>query len=208
MLFIFGEQVHGQSLEAGERYCGVCRRNTRFAHITETNYFCVFGIRLVPIEKVANYYQCRECDSAYDQHGEVPTQVPVVQRVLTYLLLGYGKAEHVELAQEICEKITGFEFETAEYLRLKRELDAGAEDLFETLKREARHINNPGTHQIVQAAFLMTHALCEIQHEDRVRINLIGNALGTSLQYVQNAIETVREHRYYGVHRLLPTQAT
>ena len=204
--FVFGERIHGASLDAGERACPVCRRQTPFVHIIETNYFCIFGLRLLPIEKIANYYQCAECGNSFDKDAQAPTHVPLVKQVLAYILAGYGMTEHTEVAQEICLKISGFELTHGELVEAIRVLDSGKEELFDILGGHAPNINAHGAHQIIQAAFLMTHVCCEIQYEDRLRINLMGNALGVSLEFVQATIEDVREKKYYGVHRLIPTR--
>ena len=49
----------------------------------------------------------------------------------------------------------------------------------------------------------MTYVCCEMQHEDRVRINLIGDALGTSTEFVEAVMNHVRSQSYYGVRRCL-----
>lgn len=204
-LIVFGERVHGASLDAGEKACPVCHRRTRFAHVVETNYFCVFGLRLLPIQKVANYYQCSECGNPFDEHIDVPTQIPLIGYVLAYLMAGYGVSEHKEVAREVCRKISGFDLTDRELIEAMRNIDAAKQNVFELLRRRAMSINAHGALHVVQAAFLMTHVCCEMQHADRVRINLIGNALGVSLEFVKAAIESVREQKYFGVHRLLPS---
>ncbi|HKI75504.1 MAG TPA: hypothetical protein VJ998_12700 [Pseudomonadales bacterium] len=205
MFFVFGERVHGASLDAGERLCPICRRSTHFAHIVETNYFCIFGLRLLPVEKVANYYQCSECGNPFDRNVDVPNQVSMIAQVLAYILAGYGMTAHQDVAAEVCRKVSGFDISHGELAAAIRSLASGRENLFDLLKAGAQGINATGAHQIVQAAFLMTHVCCEIQYEDRLRINLIGNAVGISLAFVEMAVEAVREKKYYGVHRLLGT---
>ena len=137
---------------------------------------------------------------------DVPAQVPLIKQVLAYILAGYGMTEHKEVAREISRKISGFELTDRELIDAIRSVSGGKHDIFELLRGRAMTINAHGARQVVQAAFLMTHVCCEIQYEDRLRINLIGNALGTSLAFVQSAIESVREQKYFGVHRLLPTR--
>lgn len=207
MFFLFGERVHGAVLDAGERQCGVCNRRTHFSRVIETNYFCVFGLRLLPIEKVADYVACDDCGNSFAGGTDQPSQLPVLKRVLAYLLLGYGMQAHRNVAGEICEKVSGFDYGEEELAAAIRELDAGGEDIFDLLKRRSMSINAKGAQQIIQAAFLMTHVCCEIQFEDRVRINLMGNALGVSLAFVEAAIQAVRDQRYYGVRRLLAARA-
>lgn len=208
LLFLFGERVHSASLDAGEHVCPVCARRTRFTRVVETNYFCVFGLRLVPIDKVANYYQCGQCGNPFDADFDLPAQVPLIKSVLAYVLVGYGMTDHREVAQEICRKISGFDLTDEELTDAIRVIASGKSDIDVLLKRDAMTINTLGALQVVQAAFLMTYVSCEIQYEDRLRVNRIGTALGISLELVQRAIESVRDQKYFGVHRLLPTRLT
>lgn len=206
MLFLFGERIHSHSEAIGEKTCSACSSVQQFSRVAETNYFCMFGLRLLPIERIADYWRCEKCRNSFAANDLTqPSQVPLLKQVLTYIMLGYGMHEHAEIAQEICMKVTGFAFEDHEVREQMRALDAGKIDVFETLKKSAHMMNTPGKRQVVEGAFLMTHASCEIQHEDRVRINLIGNALGLPLEFIENAIEHVRSRGYYGVRRLLPT---
>ncbi|MEX0941987.1 MAG: hypothetical protein WD002_05515 [Pseudomonadales bacterium] len=206
MLFVFGEKVHGAEVDAGQRDCGVCGRTTSFRRVIETNYFCIFGLRLLPIERVADYLECSQCGNAFTDASDIPAHLPIVQRGITYLLLGYGMHEHRDVAQDIGKKVTGFEFTAEELTGLIRSMDAGDEEFFESLRRSAATMNIRGKEQVIAAAFLMTHASCEIQYEDRLRINLMGNALGLSLAFVGECIEHVRRKGYFGVRRILQTQ--
>ncbi len=207
MLFLFGERVHSHSEGIGERNCCVCKEPQQFSRVVETNYFCVFGLRLLPIERIANYWRCENCRNSFVENQlDQPSQIPVIKQVITYIMMGYGMQEHREVAREICMKVTGFEFAADELRQLMRLLDAGKVNILEILKETACTINTHGKRQVIEGAFLMTHASCEIQHEDRVRINLIGNALGLPLEFIEAAIEHVRGQGYYGVRRLLPTQ--
>lgn len=208
LLFLFGERVHGASLDAGQHTCPVCRKLTHFTRIIETSYFCIFGLRLLPIEKVADYYQCDECGNPFNENIDLPTQVPLINAVLAYIMVGYNMTEHRDVAHEICQKVSGFDLNDNDLTDAIRAVASGNQDVLDLLRRSAMTINMQGVLQVVQAAFVMTHASCEIQHADRLRINLIGNALGVSLEFVQSSIESVREQKYFGVHRLLPSNLT
>ena len=48
MLFLIGERVSSKSEIAGSRFCAVCGDTEQFSHVTETNYFCLFGFPLLP----------------------------------------------------------------------------------------------------------------------------------------------------------------
>ena len=70
------------------------------------------------------------------------------------------------------------------------------------VRSHAASMNSVGKQQVIEAAFLSTYACCELQYEDRLRINLIGNALGVGLEFVEYCIGQSRRQNYYGVRRL------
>ena len=205
MLFLIGERVTNKSEGAGFRACAVCGGNEHFSHVSETNYFCFFGLPLLPIEKLADYYRCDRCNNSYkDLLVEEPSQVPVLQRTLSYIQLGYGQSQQATLVKDICLKLCGFEYSQDEMRKAAFQLESGESQYMDYLRKESSQMNNLGKMQIVEAAFLMTYVCCEIQYEDRLRVNLIGNALGVSLEFVEYAVQQVRDNGYYGVRRLVP----
>ena len=175
--------------------------------MVETNYFCLFGIRLLPIEKIANYLRCDQCNNSFtEEPADVPSQVALVKRVLIYNQVGYGMQDYRDIVRDICIKVTGFEFHDDEILKELAAVETGDEDMVQILSSSASGLNLQGKQQIIEAAFLITHACCEIQYEDRLRINLVGNALGVSIEFVSSVIDRVRAHGCYGIRRILPTQ--
>ena len=114
-------------------------------------------------------------------------------------------ANQLRVIQEIGSKISESDFATTDIEAISRRLEV--EDVMRQLDESSSTMNAFGKIKIIEAAFLSTHVCCEIQYEDRLRINLMGNALGVSIQIVEHAIQEVRRKKYYGVHRLLPTQS-
>lgn len=217
MFFLFGERIHSQATAAGERRCGVCRAARAFSRVKETNYFCVFGLRLLPVETFADYLRCETCGMAFalDQRTPADNEAPLlpafyqpVKQVIAYLLLGFGMRQQVELAREVAEKLGVSRYSTTELNELIKQVDIERLDILETLKARASSLDIGGKQRIIQAAFLVTHACCEMQHEDRLRINLMANALGESLEFVEATIQQARQAGYYGVRRLLPARST
>ena len=204
MFFLMGERVRRSLEPSGSRHCAVCSSDQAFSHATEVNFFTLFAVALLPIETVADYEVCNRCESAYaDAANTEPSQVAGVRLVTTYIMTGYGMQNQVRIIQEIARSISGFDFPSSEIQAISRGIED--EDVFKLLEASAVTMNDRAKLQVLQAAFLSTHVCCEIQYEDRLRINLMGNALGVSLQFVEYAIEEVRCQRYYGVNRLLTT---
>ena len=205
MFLLVGERVYSQAQDIGNLECAVCGKSEPFRHITETNYFCLFGIRLLKVNQYANYYRCERCGNSYSsESSDLPSQVESVQEVIAYILLGYGKYEEIGLAKDIALKVSNFEMQVDTLKDLTRQFSASNVDILEQLRRAAFHINLVGKQQIIEAAFLATHACCEIQFEDKTRINLMGNALGLSIEFVNQVVKSVRANDCYGVRRVLP----
>jgi hypothetical protein len=187
----------------GDKRCAVCQSEQPFSSQTETLWFCVFGLPVLPIESVASYWRCEKCLNAYrPDNQDEPSCVPLVREIIVYLLLGYHQSQHVKIAQEICLKLTGFDFPGDTYHEILTTIRSGRIDMVEHVRASAAVINAIGKQQILEAAFLTTNTCCDMQYEDRLRINLVGNALGVGLEFVQYAIDQVRKQSYYSVRRL------
>ncbi|MFT7306408.1 MAG: hypothetical protein ACI9P7_001674 [Candidatus Azotimanducaceae bacterium] len=210
MILIFGEKIKMETILLGERQCPVCQSLKAFHRVKESNYFCLFGLRVLPLEKIADYDSCESCKNAFppNSNGAVlmPAQLTSLQRVLSYLLVGYGMQDHRALACDIYKKVTGFELHESDIRADINSIERGQSDLFSELAHQNHQLNTRGKQQIVEAAFLVTHSFCEIQFEDRLRINLIASAMGLPIMFVSATIDQVRKQGCYGVRRLLNTQ--
>ena len=210
MIFLFGERIKRESNPLGERGCPVCRGDKHFSHVSESNYFHAFGLRLLMLEKIADYQQCDFCENAFPMSSgdvpEMPSQVDLIRLVVSYVFVGYGLQDHLDLASDVASKVSGFNVQSDEFRPHIRNIAAANTDLFAQIKQDAKHLNLRGKQQVIEAAFLTTHACCEIQYEDRLRINMIANAMDTSIAFVNGTIEQVRRQACYGVQRILPTQ--
>lgn len=211
-MFIFGEKIVRSSGKLEDRYCPVCDSSKPFQAVKETNYFCLFGLALLPLEKHADFHLCSYCENAFPVSAEgvyeLPSQAESARHVIAYLLVGYGMHQHLELGSDVFKKVTGFELPQDQLQQLIRQYDSAALDAIEFLKASSSHMNVRGKRQIIEAAFLVTHACCEIEYEDRLRINLLANSLGLPISFVSATIEQVRQQGCYGVRRILPTQTS
>ena len=198
MFILFGERLQTRRGQVGMRRCDVCDREEEFFQITEVNYFSLFAIPVFRVSKVADYFVCGECGTSYASKDQLqPSHIDSVKVVITYILFGYGMANEIRRIQEIANAVVGISFPVEE---IKRNLHRiGDEDVFKLLGIAAKTMDAKAKFQVIEAAFLSTHVCCEIQYEDRLRINLMGNALGVSLSFVEAAIKNVRSNNFYGV---------
>ena len=201
MFFLFGESVKTHRNQTGMRRCDTCGGDKDFFHVTEVNYFSLFSIPLFEVSKVADYFLCGGCETSYASKDQIqPAHIEPVKIVIAYILAGYGRAGDTRHAQEIARAIGGIVFAVEEIEGTLRLI--GEEDVLELLGRAASSMNPKAKFQVMQAAFLSVYVCCEMQYEDRLRINLMGNALGVSLTFVEAAMQNVRTNSYYGVRRL------
>lgn len=207
MVIFIGEQTVTRIQEEGIFSCPVCAKDQPYRRFVETSFFTLFSVRLLPLRNLADYHQCGSCGNAFHPlESEEPANLKGIRRVLEYIIVGYDMLDHQDSAQEIFLKLCHRQFKPEEIDKEISIIVKGEEDLYRFLRKIAFRLNIRGKQQIIEAAFLMTHACCEIQHEDRLRINLIGNALGVSLEYVETVINRVRSESYYGVRRNLIVQ--
>jgi hypothetical protein len=203
VIFLFGERSRAKTTSIGARDCAVCDSAQPFTEQLESTWFCLFGLPLLPIEQFARYWRCEHCLSAYEPGSlEAPSSVPLVKRICLYILLGYNQHAHAAVAQEICLKLCGFDLTDSEMKSLVRDISARHVDMVDYVRTQGPSLNAIGKQQVLEAAFLATHACCELQYEDRLRINLIGNALGVGLEFVDYAIQQSRKKNNYEIRRL------
>ena len=187
----------------GERQCGVCRGNQSFTRQVENLWFTVFTLPILMIEEKARYYRCENCLNAFaGEDVEQPSHVSLTKMMIIYLLMGYEQDQHEELASEISLKVCGFDLNRDEFRSLRHQIATGGLEMVEIVRRFAPVMNSLGKQQVVEAAFLTTYVCCDLQFEDRVRVNLIGNAMDVGLEFVEYCISQVRGKQYYGVRRL------
>ena len=204
MFILFGSQVRGHSEPGGEYDCAVCGRRQTFSHVVEREFFTLFGIPLLQINTIADYLACDACSNSYSRGAmEEPSQIAVIRRVVAYIAVGYGTWDRFDTMADIFMKVTGRELDEAGFRADVRGVTNGEIDVHKLVGKLSANVNAHGKQQVIEAAFLATYASCELEYEDRLRVNLIGSSLGTSLEYVDSVINYVRSQGYYGVRRLL-----
>lgn len=134
--------------------------------------------------------------------------MPVLRRVVAYLMLGYGMSQHRDKAKEVVEEVSATACDDQTIKKEIRDLEAGnfgvaSENIQDYLKDKGYEINLKGKLQIIEGAFLMTYVCCEMEFEDRLRINLIANVLGLALEDVEAVIGSIRQKHYLGITRLV-----
>jgi hypothetical protein len=204
MFFLIGEQVRLKSQGEGQFDCPVCVGTQQYRRLAEVNYFTLFLIPIAPLSKLADYCQCNQCGNSFvPDNYSGPAYLGGVRRALVYIMLGYSMEEHKDTVRKLWQKLTTLIMSDRE---LALEIDAikqSKEDIFSFMKAQAYHLNVQGKEKIIEAAFLMTYASCEIEHQDRLRVNLIGNALGMPLEFVETIVNRIRASNYYGIKRNL-----
>ena len=208
MFFLPGEKVRANAEAIGDKDCPVCQRSQTFIRVEETVWFTLFMIPIAPMEKQASYDQCGSCQYAFAQGDyREPAHLDLLREVLVYMLCGYGMHQHRDLAQSLCRKLTGFDFPDDAVSTLMRQFEGPGVDMPARLESRRASLNLRCKEDLVRAAFLVAYASCELEYEDRLRINLMGTALGFGLETTDAVIAELRRDGYLGIRRYLPTQS-
>lgn len=204
MFFLFGEQVSIKSLEDGQFHCPVCGVRRPYRRFKEVNYFTIFLLPIAPLAKLADYCQCAVCGSSFvpDNYAE-PSYLGGVRRALVYVMMGYNMENHKDTVRELWQKLTASIIDDKEIMLEMERIKESKQDIFSYMQTQAYHLNIQGKQKIIEAAFLMTYASCEIERQDRLRVNLIGSALGAPLEFVEAVVNRIRASNYYGLKRNL-----
>jgi hypothetical protein len=204
-MLLVGDRTRTVRRDEGRRQCPVCRRLTAFAGCEEARYFTLFGVPLLRLRRLADYLQCESCGNSFAPAALAePAVFACLRRTLVYVMMGYSREDRLDAAAEVFRRLTGVASDPAALRAERVDIARRGCDLFGFLRQRGAWLNDRGRRQLVEAAFLMTYVSCEMQHEDRVRINLIGQALDLPLEVVAAVIDRVRADSYYGIQRKLP----
>lgn len=209
MSFLFGQVKVIRTIGEAETGCQVCGATRPAQRLAEIRYFTVFMIPVLPLQRLSDYWECAGCGQAFASDLALePASYAVIRKVLAYIMSGYGGSARGQSIREICLHCTGTSIAPEVLREEMQQIEEEGFAIFEFLRGSAYRLNCKGKEQVVEAAVLMTHASCEIQEQDHIRINLIGGALGLNVAQVDEVIERVRSNRYYGVHRnLMPVSS-
>lgn len=193
MLFLLGEKVVRTTTDHGSFDCPICQSPQTALHVLDKNYFTVFFIRILPLKLIGDYLECSHCLHSYDpKDTSQPAYIPHLSMILSYLMLGYGVNESKLLAADIYQNMTNQESDEKELRNNIAALSEGKE-IFETLKAASFRLNTMAKIRLVEAAYLMTRAMSDLSYEDRLRVNLIGNALDLSLEFINEIINRIQQ---------------
>lgn len=188
MLFLFGSQTIRKVTDEQPFSCPVCQSQQTSYHMLEKNYFTLFFIRLLPLDIVADYLECTQCQHSFNPENlDMPAYILGVQQVLAYLMLGYGVKRSKQMGTDICKAKTDHDWDDDEMYKQLSCLDDG-HNLFTSLNELSFHLNDLGKIRIVESACLMANSLSELEYEDRLRLNLISSALGVSHEFVKDVL--------------------
>lgn len=181
MMFLFGETLKKTTESVGRFDCPCCAEENEFQGILEKSYFCIFFIPLLPMNTVANYWQCTACQEVFEPNNlDRPVYCLTMLAVFSYLLSGYGLHENLNSALKIYENLSNTKIDESEILGYKESYNS-IEDLTSVLKKLSFHMDYSGRIKVVKAAYLFTYGACEMEFNDRVRVNLIGSALNIDI---------------------------
>lgn len=202
MLFLLGEKTVASTENLGEFNCPICDTNKNLFRVIEKNYFTLFFIRILPLGTTADYNQCEECGHTYSGlDADVPLYFETVQSVLAYLLAGYGLSHGIGVSQKIFEAITGKEVSATEIQHHIKRINQGS-SLFEQLKSSVDKLSWLDKSLIIEAAYLLVYAARPIEYEERLQINLVGNALGVCLEAVNAIVNNLGAMQYKGIQAM------
>ena len=199
MLFLLGEKTIPSTEDLGEFNCPICDTPQTLVRVIEKNYFTIFFIRILPLGTTADYNLCNGCGHTYNSlDANTPLYFETVQSVLAYLLAGYGLNHGISVSQKIFEVITGKDVSASTIQEHINQINHGS-SLFEQLKCNVDKLSWLDKSLIIEAAYLLVYAARPVEYEERLQINLIGNALGVCLETVNAIVKNLASEQYRGI---------
>ncbi|MCL6415698.1 hypothetical protein MIB92_08550 [Aestuariirhabdus sp. Z084] len=142
--------------------------------------------------------KCSDCGHAFSSKTDSePTYYDPLKSILAYLLAGYGLINGVETAKDIFQSATGSKIDFSD---LQERVDNIQQNnqLPDDLKQVARRLSWLDKVLLIEAAYLLIFTARPIEYEERLKINLLANAMEIGLEGVDAIIKHLRDQDYKG----------
>lgn len=195
MLFfiIFGWRGCTFTKERGDFHCPQCGAGSAYVHKTVRNFFTLYFIPLIPLNKLGEYVECGGCQGTYDvsiltydpseqENKQQALFMVAMKQVMIGMLLADGVIDDDEVieVQNIFEDLTGVEV-TEKDLREEIEvIQQRGTDTLEMIGAMAEMLNDPGKEKVVKAAYRIAGADGEIDPSETAFLDQLAHALKLS----------------------------
>ncbi|MBT7442975.1 MAG: hypothetical protein HN790_03305 [Methylococcales bacterium] len=186
MLLLAGIKSITKTHEEGQFYCATCDSQQPFKHLKIREFGTLFFMPIFPMGTVDEYLECSSCFANYlpsydtTEHHEQPcpeaTSHRGMVRVLTFLLLGYGKtSERIKAIQAIYEELLGKPLSEDCILSETTLILQSSDDLTRIAKQIAPTISIENRAKILTAAHRFSDGCSDMTYEDTLRINQLAS---------------------------------
>lgn len=189
-MIIYGWRGVTRTQDRGTFNCPTCRSQKDYAHKHVRNWFTLYFIPIIPLNRVGDYVECNGCGQAYT--AEILKYDPNAGReqlvsdlhngllvVMAATLLADGVVDDRELvvAREHFLEVTGSDL-PMDVLHQVIESVRGAKDgIFAPLAELAPLLNEHGKEMLVKAAFAIAAADGTFQDEEKELLKRIAHTL-------------------------------
>lgn len=198
MFLLFGETARAKILKQGQFYCPHCQQQRSFEHHQVRSYFTLFFMPLLPLEKLADYVECKSCEHSFPpqildaerQSNSANASYQIATLRLMLLLgqqLGKTPLQIQALYQTIIEQELSLDEIQQQLILLSQNR---IHDPLSELRYWLPYLNSQGRSCIWQAtcALLIDENIQEL-NEQRIYLNRIGSELGLNAQQIQAKIQ-------------------
>ncbi len=203
-MIIFGTKGVTTTPSTGEFHCPTCNSLQSYGLKRVRNFFTLYFIPLIPLNKLGEYIECKKCRDAYNLSVlDMPVENSVdmeaeynsgIKKAMIHVLLADGVIDDAEVktAQDIYNKVTGNNLDAT---KLREEIDSiqkNNEKLSDLSKLQGC-LNDEGKELVIQASYFVAMADGDLHREELALIVKIGKKLGMTDAHINGVLSSLAE---------------
>jgi tellurite resistance protein len=202
-MIIFGTRGVTTTPNSGEFHCPSCRLAGQYKHKRVRRFFTLYFIPLIPLDKVGEYVECKECKGTFNldvlewdpESSNIEFEAEfqtAIKKVMIHMLLADGEVDdaEVETAIDVYQKVAGMAIDPQSFRNEIEQVQTQHSSLADSLAAVQGNLNDEGKEMVLQAALLVAMADGEFQQEEQDLIEVIGHGLGMSKAHVHGVINS------------------
>ncbi|MCB1098621.1 MAG: TerB family tellurite resistance protein [Verrucomicrobiae bacterium] len=203
-MIIFGTRGVTTSPESGSFHCPSCGLGSPFKWKRVRNFFTLYFIPLIPLNKIGEYIECQRCKGTYNteilsydpqKHAlEIEAQYQTTMRqVMISMLLADGTVDNAEIRelQAIFAEMTGRQLDDTSLRQEISQIQSQGGNAIQSLTAVAGVLNDHGKEKVIEGAYRIAAADGTVAPEEQQLLGKIAEMLGLSAAHFKGLMATL-----------------
>lgn len=205
-MIIFGTRGVKSTMNEGDFHCPQCATQKRFKHKKVTQFFTLYFIPLIPINRVGEYVECQDCRGTfvpkvleYRQNASSDKFLAEYEKAITHsmvlIMLADGVIDENEkiMVQKIFNKFSHHDITLTELEAYIARVQRNPEDISTYLKRVTPSLNEHGKEILIKCAVSVAAADGHIDDSEIALINQMAKVLEMSSSHLKGILSEIMQ---------------